>query len=130
MILFFVPCFLFFFYLTSMLYIYDFIMRYLCQRWSRVHVYSVFRKHYRILPSCMTHHRIVKKSNATGVTSAAVTTQLSGAPDLTCGIWWGSCYSIFSVLCRVLSTILCLFVLFLGHCMCMVSRWNLYMWEK
>ena len=109
--------FVLFLYLTSLLYLW------LCYKISvsRVqHAYSGFRKHYRVLSSCMTRHRIAKKSNATGVTSGAVTTQLSGAPDLS--ICWGSCYSICSVLCHVLSTILCLLVLFLGHCMCMVYK--------
>jgi len=51
------------------------------------------------------------KSNATGATNGAGTAYSSRAREFTLGFWWHLCYSI-SFLCNLLSTIVCLFVLF------------------
>ena len=49
----------------------------------------------------------------------------SGAPDITLSIWWGSCCLVFSFLCCVFCTIICLFVfLFFSHGV--VSLFSIY----
>ena len=60
-------------------------------------VYSNCGKHFPLLSSFMTYHRVCNKSNTTGAT----------------GFQWGSCYSIFSFMCNVLQIVVCPFVLFL-----------------
>ena len=50
-------------------------------------------------------------SNTTGATCGAGSAYPSGAPEITPSFWWGSCCLYFSLLCCVMCTIVCLFVL-------------------
>ena len=49
--------------------------------------------------SFVTYHRVCNKINTTRVTSGAGTAYPSGEPEFTTGFQWGSCYSIFSLIC-------------------------------
>jgi hypothetical protein len=62
-------------------------------------MYSTGRKHFLVIYSFMTYHRVCNEINTTGATSRAGTAYPSGAPEFTPGFWWGSCYSIFSLMC-------------------------------
>ena len=63
---------------------------------------------------------LVVRGGCNGKTSSHVIYLLAGAPEFTLCYLWGSCYSIFSVLCCVLWIIVCPFALFFGggggHC--------------
>ena len=66
-------------------------------------------KHFPVISSCMTCHRVCNQINTTGATSGAVTVYPSGAHEFTPGFQWGSCYSIFSFMrmfCRSLFVLL------------------------
>ena len=56
-------------------------------------------KHFPVLSSFMTYHRICNQINTTGTISGAGTAYNSGAPAFTPDFQWGSCYSIFSCMC-------------------------------
>jgi hypothetical protein len=53
------------------------VMKYRCHKWPRI--YSTCRKHFSVLSSFMTYHRV----NTTGVTSGAATANPSGEPEFT-----------------------------------------------
>ena len=71
-------------------------------------------KHFPVISSCMTCHRVCNQINTTGATSGAGTVYPSGAHAFTPGFQWGSCYSIFSfmrIFCRSLFVLLYFFLL-------------------
>ena len=73
---------------------------------------STCRKHFPVLSSFTTYHRICNQIKTTGATSGAGTAYPSGAPEFTPGFQWGSCYSIFSFIgmfCRSLFVLLYFF---------------------
>ena len=69
-------------------------MEYLCQKlpW----ICSTCRKHFPVLSSIMTYHRVCNQINTTGATSGAGADYPSGAHEFSSGFSWGSCFSIFS----------------------------------
>ena len=73
-----------------------------CRNHNAVHFPSPF----------MTYHRVCNKSNTTGANSGTGTAYPSGAHEFTLDFWWGSCYTMFSFLCRLFQIIVCPFVLF------------------
>jgi len=54
-----------------------------------------------VLSSFMTYHRVCIYHYTTSGTSGAGTAYPSGAHEFTHGFQWGSCFSIFSVMCNV-----------------------------
>ena len=65
-------------------------------------IFGVDTEHLRImnfLSPFTTYYRVCNQINATGVTSGTGTVYPSGAPEVTPGFQWGSCYSIFSFIC-------------------------------
>ena len=56
-------------------------------------------KHFPVLSSFITYHRVCNQINTTGVTCGAGTAYPSGAPEFIPGFQWGSCYSIFCFIC-------------------------------
>ena len=80
---------------------------------SILHPCSTCRKHFPVLSSLMTYHRVCNQRNTTGATSETGTAYPSRAPTFTRGFQWGSPYSICSFLCSVLQIAVCPFVLFL-----------------
>ena len=58
-------------------------MEYLCHKWARI--CSTCRKHFPVLSSFMTYHRVCNYINTTGVTSGAGTAYPSGVPEFTPG---------------------------------------------
>ena len=73
----------------------------------------ILTKHFPVLSSFISYHRVCNQNNTTGEISGAGAIFPSGAPDFTPGFQWGSCYSIFSFMCNVLQIVVCPFVLFL-----------------
>ena len=59
------------------------VMEYLCHKWPRI--CSTCRKHFQILSSFITYHRVCDYINTTGATNVAGTAYLSGAPEFTPG---------------------------------------------
>ena len=73
-------------------------------------MYRDFFRHFPVLSSFMTCHRLCNQINTTGATSGVGTAYPCRTPEFIPGFQWGSCYSIFSFMymfCRLL------FVLFL-----------------
>ena len=58
-------------------------MEYLCYKWARI--CSTCRKHFPVLSSFMTYHRVCNYINTTGVTSGAGTAYPYGVPEFTPG---------------------------------------------
>jgi hypothetical protein len=85
-------------------------------------------KHNPILPSFMTYHRILNKSNTKGAISGTETYYISGTSEFTLELLWCSCCSIVSFQCSVLYiVIVCLFVHFrLGLCIFYPSIYGFY----
>ena len=74
-------------------------------------------KHFPVISSLMTYHRVCNQINTTDVTSEAGTAYHSGAPEFTPGFKWGSCYSIFSSMCMFYrSLFVLLYFFFLPLC--------------
>ena len=59
---------------------------------------------YMVFVSC--------SSNTTGVTSGAGAACSAGSPEFPFGFYWGSCCSVFSILCSFLQIMVCSFVLY------------------
>jgi len=57
-----------------------YIEKYLCHKW--LWLCSICHNHNAVISSCMTYHRVCKKSNRTGATSWTGTTCVSRAPEL------------------------------------------------
>ena len=57
------------------------VTKYRCHKWPRI--YSTWRKHFPVLSSFMTYHRVYNYINTTGVTSGAATVNPSGEPEFT-----------------------------------------------
>ena len=76
------------------------VTEYLCHKWPRI--CSTCRKHFPVLSSFITYHRVFNWSNTTGATSGAGIDNPSGAPDFTPGFHCGSCCLIFSFPCSIL----------------------------
>ena len=93
------------------------VMEYLCYKWPRI--CSTCRKHFPVLSSFMTHHRICYYINTTGATSGAGTAYPSGAPEFTPDILWGSCYSIFSFICMFCRSLFILLFFFFWPLCCL-----------
>ena len=74
-----------------------------------------WRKHFPVLSSFMTYHRICNQSSTLGATSGAGTAYPSGASEFTSGFQCGSCYlilfctSLFVLLCFFFRPLRCLF---------------------
>ena len=83
-------------------------MEYLCHKWPRI--CSTCRKHFQVLSSFMTYHRVC---NSTCVTNGAGTDYPSGAPEFTSG------YSIFSYMCMLCRSLLVLFYFFFWPLCCL-----------
>ena len=86
------------------------VMEYLCHKLPWI---CSTCKHFPVLSSFMTYHRVCNQINATDVTNGAGTAYPSGAPGFTPGFQWGSCDSIFSFICMFCRIVVCPFVLFL-----------------
>ena len=71
--------------------------------------------HFPVLSPFVIYDRDCSYSNTTGATSGVGTTYPSGAPELTHGVQWGSCSSIFSFLCSACLS-LCHFDTVLSFC--------------
>jgi len=65
------------------------VTEYLCHKWPRI--CSTCRKHFPVLSSFITYHRVFNWSNTTGATSGAGIDHPSGAHDFTPGFHCGSC---------------------------------------
>ena len=76
-------------------------------------------KHFPVLFSFMTYHRVCNQINTTGVTSGAGTAYPSGAPEFTPGFKWGSCYSIFSFICMFCRQLFVLLHVFFWRLCCL-----------
>jgi hypothetical protein len=85
-------------------------MEYLCHKWPWI--CSTCRKHFPVLSSFMTYHRVCNYINTTGAASGAGTAYPSGAPECTPGLEWDSCYSIFSFICMFCRSLFVLFYFF------------------
>ena len=79
-------------------------MEYMCHKGPRI--CSTCRKHFPVLSSFMTYHRVYNQINTTGATNEAGTAHPSGAPDFT---------PVFSRVRVTLSVVLC--VSFVGRCL-------------
>jgi hypothetical protein len=79
-------------------------MEYLCRKWQRI--WSTFCKHFPVVSSFMTYHRVCNYINTTGVTSGAGIVYTSGAPEFTLG---------FSRVSVTRSLVLC--ACFVDHCL-------------
>ena len=77
---------------------------------------STYRKHFLILSSFMTYHRIFNQINTTDVTSGAGT---AGAPEFTPGFQWSSCYSIVSFMCMSCRSLFVLLYFFFWPLCCL-----------
>ena len=75
-------------------------------------VCSTCCKHFPVLSSFMTYHRVCDKINTTGATSGAGIANPSGAPEFTPGFKWDSCYSILSFMCMFCRSFFVLLSLF------------------
>ena len=84
-------------------------------------------KHFPVLSSFMTYHRMCNQINTTGATSAAGTDYPSGASAFTPGFQWGSYFSmIFSFICNVLQFVVRPFSF--GHCVvCSSSTYGFWL---
>ena len=89
-------------------------MEYMCYKLPRI--CSTCRKHFPVLSSFVTYHRVCSQINTTGVTSGAGTACPSGAPDFTPGFYWGLCYSIFSFICMFCRSLFVLLYFFFWPC--------------
>ena len=58
-------------------------MEYLCHKWARI--CSICRKHFSVLSSLITYHRVCNQINITGVTNDPGADYHSGAPEFTPG---------------------------------------------
>ena len=84
--------------------------QYLCQK-PRI-CYACL-KHFPVIFSFITQHRVCNQSNTTSPTSGSGTAYPSGAPVFIPSFRWGSCYSIFSFMCSVYQIVVCPFFRFL-----------------
>ena len=73
------------------------VMKYLCHK--RPPIFATCGKHFPVLSSFMTYHKVCNQINTTGATGGAGTAYPSRAPEFTPGFQLGSCYSIFSFMC-------------------------------
>ena len=87
------------------------LMWYICHKWPWI--CSTGRKHFHVLLSCMTYHRVCNYINTTGSTSGTGTVNTSGAPAITPGFYRDLCYAIFSFMCMFCRSFFCPFLLFL-----------------
>ena len=60
-----------------------------------------------VLSNLLINHQVRSIGSTSGVSLRAGTTNQSGAHELTFGLLRGSCCSIFSFLCSVLSVVVC-----------------------
>ena len=76
------------------------------------HICYTCRKHFPVLSSFMTYHRVCNQINTTGTISGTGTAYPSGTSEFTPGFQRDSCQSIFScmcVFCRSLCVLFCSF---------------------
>ena len=85
-------------------------------KWPRI--FSTCHKHFLILSSFMTYHRVYNYVNTTGTTSGAGTAFPSGAPGFT-PVLWCSCYSIFSFVCMFYRSLFVLLYFFFWPLCCL-----------
>ena len=101
----------------------DFVDHYGIQE-SQMTMCSTCHTHLPVLSSFMAYHRVSNKISMTGVTSGAGTHYPSGAPECIPRFQWGSCNSIFSLMCMLCRSF---FVLYsFGHCVVCPSIY--YFW--
>ena len=79
------------------------------------------RRHFLVLSSFTTYHRVCNSINTTGATSGAGTAYPSGASTFIPGFYWGSCYSIFSFMCMFFRSLLILLSFFFWPLCCLIS---------
>ena len=84
--------------------------QYLCQK---PRICCACRKHFPVIFSFITQHRVCNQSNTTNLTSRGGTAHLSGAPQFIPGFKCGSRYLIFSCMCRAYQIVVCPFIRFL-----------------
>ena len=84
-------------------------MKYLCHKWPRI--CSIRRKNFRVLSSFITYHRICNQINMTDITSGAGTATLSEQLSSPPCFYWGSCNSIFRLMCLFWRSLFVLFLL-------------------
>ena len=93
------------------------IIEYLCHKWLRI--YSTYRKHFSLLSSFMTYHRVCRYINTTDTTSGAGTADPSGAPEFTPGFYWGSRNSSFNFMCMFCRSLFVLLYFFYWPLCCL-----------
>ena len=86
-----------------------FVFTPICFLWASCFIYVIYLYWY---PRRFSYQ--VTLLNTTCVTSEEGTACPSGESDFTSEFWWGSCCSIFSLLCSTVTVIICPFSL--GHC--------------
>ena len=88
--------------------------------------YLIVTMQYPVLSSFMTYHRVCNQSNTTGDNSRAGSAYPSETTEFTTGFHWGSCYSIFSFVCRGLQSLFVfLFFFFWSLCCLSFFFWSL-----
>ena len=92
---------------------------YMLLDFGSVAICSTCRKHFPVLYSFMTYHRVYNQINTTGANSGAVTAYPSGPPEFTPGFQWGSCYLIFSLMCMFCRSLFVLLYLFFWSLCCL-----------
>jgi hypothetical protein len=95
------------------------VMEYLCPKLPRI--FSTCRKHFLVLSSFMTYHRVCNWINTTGATGGTGTADPSGAPEFTPCFEWGSCYSIFSFMCMFCRSLFVFLYFFFWQLCCIFS---------
>jgi hypothetical protein len=99
-------------------------MEYLCHKWPRI--CSTCRKHFQVIFSFMTYHRVCNYINTTGANSGAGTAYPSGAPEFT--FQWGSCYSILVLCVCFVDRCLSFCTFYFGHCVvCSSSIYGIWL---
>jgi hypothetical protein len=86
---------------------------------KRPQICSTCHKHFPVIFSFMTYHRVCNYINTTGATNGAATAYLFGTPEFTPGFEWGSCYSIFSFMCMFCRSLFVLLYFFFWPLCCL-----------
>ena len=82
-------------------------------------VCSTCRKHFRVLFSFISYHRVCNQINTTSATTGAGLAHPSEAHEFTPGFYWGSCYSIFSFICMFFRSLFVLLYFFFWPLCCL-----------
>ena len=98
---------------------------YLCHKWPLI--CSTCRKHFPVLSSFMTYHRLCNYINRMCATSGAGTAYPFWSTfEFTPGFHWDSCYSIFSFMCMICRSLFVLLSFFFYFDHCVVCSSSIY----